>query len=103
MVSAQSNSYDIEKVYTVQKPKSGTIGITTMGKSVELEKILVPVQIDPGRYSIYLKRIDANLYEIVGKDIFIKTRYCYKYVYREKVIMEITRSYGFSIGKIHFD
>jgi hypothetical protein len=103
MAFAQNNSYDIEEIYLAQNLKSGTLGLTKRGNSVELEKILVPVKVDTGRYSIYIQRVDTNLYEIIGKDIFIKTKYCYEYTYRENVIMEITSIYGFSIGKIYFD
>jgi len=99
---AQSSSYDIEKVYSAQKTKSETLGLTKMGTTVEVEKILVPMKIKPGIYSVQIKRVDTNLYEIIGKDIFIKTRFCYKYAFREKVIMEIKSNYGYSIGKLHF-
>lgn len=96
-------AYDVEVLYSVQNVTSGTIAITKMGQTEEIEKILVPMKLNPGTYKVNIKRIDSNIYEIVGGSIYIKTRYCYEYTYGEDAILDINTSYGFNIGKLIFE
>jgi hypothetical protein len=96
------DSYEIAEIYGVQDVERGTLAITRNSRTEEVEKILTPIRLDTGRYRVSVRRIDSDLYQITGKDIYIKTRYCYEYVYNEEVILEITSSYGYSKGKIYF-
>jgi preprotein translocase subunit YajC len=98
----RTNSYDIETIYGVQNAVRGSMVITRSGNLVEIDKILVPLTLDTGRYRVTVTRRDSNLYEVNGQDIFIKTRYCYEFAIRQDVIIEITSWGGYSIGKIYF-
>ena len=97
------SSYDVEEVFCVQDVENGTMAIARFGKIEEIEKILIPIRLDLGRYRVSIKKVDINLYEINGKDIYIKTRNCYKSAYNEEIILEITTSFGWNKGKLHFD
>jgi hypothetical protein len=97
-----SSSYDVEALYSFQDVSNGTIAITNLGQTVEIKKLLVPMRINVGTYSVQIKRVDSNLYEVIGKQIYIKTKYCYEYTYGNDAILEITSSYGYTIGKLYF-
>jgi hypothetical protein len=97
------NSYDVEEIYSVQDTDYGTLAITRLGAVEEIEKILIPMSLDRGRYKISISRVDTNLYKIIGKDIYIKTQRCYESAYNKEVILEITSSYSWNKGKIHFE
>jgi hypothetical protein len=97
------NSYDVEEIYGAQDADYGTLAITRLGAVEEIEKILIQTSLDRGRYIISISRVDTNLYKIIGKDIYIKIRRCYESAYNEEVILEITSSYSWNKGEIHFE
>lgn len=37
---------------------------------------------------VEVKRLDKDIYQIVGTKVIIKTRYCYEYAYSEPVILD---------------
>ncbi|MGF6455283.1 hypothetical protein [Pseudomonas frederiksbergensis] len=49
-------------------------------------------------YEISVTRKGANLYKVDGKEIFIRTQYCYEYAYSETAILE---AYG-TVGDLKF-
>lgn len=49
-------------------------------------------------YEISVTRKGANLYKVDGKEIFIRTKYCYEYAYSETAILE---AYG-TAGDLKF-
>lgn len=51
-------------------------------------------------YEVNLTRKGSNLYKVDGKDIIIKTRYCYVYAYSEAAIFKTS---GYSGEIIFFD
>jgi hypothetical protein len=53
-------------------------------------------------YKVQVTRKAQDLYEVVGQNIYVKTRYCYEYAMYEDAIIEIDSPYGFSVGKIIF-
>jgi hypothetical protein len=53
-------------------------------------------------YKIEVTRKGQDLYEVVGQSIYVKTRYCYEYVYYTDAILEIDSSSGYTIGEIIF-
>ena len=43
------------------------------------------------------------MYEVVGQGgVYVKTRYCYEYVYSSDAILKINSPGGFNIGEIIF-
>jgi hypothetical protein len=57
-----------------------------------------PSVADADNYEISVTRKGPNLYKIDGRDIFVRTRYCYEYVYSEESYLRMN---GFS-GEIIF-
>lgn len=90
-----ADAYDVEKVLVKQELEDGTYSIDSYGQANIAEYILSPTYIDEGEYSVELRRIDSNLYQIVGTDIYIVTKYCYEYGYNIKVILIIKNSYNY--------
>jgi len=54
-------------------------------------------------YRVDVKRTNQDLYEIIGQNLHIVTRYCYKYTYGEEVIVRIDSQVGYNIGEIVFE
>jgi hypothetical protein len=53
-------------------------------------------------YKAQVTRKSDDLYEVVGQGIYIKTRYCYEYVYYSDVIVKIDSPYGYTVGGMIF-
>jgi hypothetical protein len=53
-------------------------------------------------YKVEVTRKAQDFYEIVGKNIYVKTRYCYEYVYFSDAILKIDSPYGYNVGEIIF-
>ena len=53
-------------------------------------------------YKVQVTRKSQDFYEVVGSNIYIKTRYCYEYVYYEDAILKIDSPYGYNVGEIIF-
>ena len=54
-------------------------------------------------YQVTVTREEQDLYRVLGQNLYIKTRYCYEYVYYEDAILRIDSQSGFNIGIIIFD
>lgn len=55
-------------------------------------------------YAVDVKKIGDNLYQIIGTNICIETRYCYEYTgYSEEVVLIIESNYGYTKGEVIFD
>lgn len=39
-------------------------------------------------YKIEVKRLEKDLYRVLGTDVIIKTRYCYVYSYGDKAVLD---------------
>jgi hypothetical protein len=65
---------------------------------------IVPLEISASDiYEVTVTRKDQDLYEVQGVDVYIKTRYCYEYVYYDDAILKIDSNSGFTIGKLIFE
>lgn len=54
-------------------------------------------------YKVQVTRKGQDLYEVAGQGgLYVKTRYCYEYVYYSDAILQIDSPSGFNIGKITF-
>jgi hypothetical protein len=53
-------------------------------------------------YKAQVTRKSQDFYEVVGQGIYIKTRYCYEYVYYSDAILKIDSPYGYNVGEIIF-
>ena len=67
-----SDEYDIEAFYKGLTPSSGTMILTSSDELEEAELILVPTNIENGKYLINVTRKTSDLYKIDGKNIYIK-------------------------------
>ncbi len=97
-----SDEYDIEAFYKGVTPSSGTMILTSSDELEEAELILVPTIIENGKYLINVTKKTSDLYKIDGKNIYIKTKYCYEYSYNQEVVLKVESAYGYTKGKIIF-
>ena len=54
-------------------------------------------------YKVTVTRKDQDLYEVQGGNVYIKTRFCYEYVFSDEAILRIDSTAGYSIGKIFYN
>jgi len=97
-----SDEYDVEEFYKGLDPSSGTMVLTADDELEEAETILVPIKLDAGKYSVTISRKTTDLYKVDGKNIYIKTKYCYEYATGDEAILKVESSYGYTKGTIIF-
>jgi hypothetical protein len=74
-----------------QRMRGGTMAIALAVSTI------VPLAVAEN-YEITVTRKGANLYKVDGKEIFIRTKYCYEYAYSETAILD---AYG-TAGDLKF-
>lgn len=102
MDSQDSESYTIYKIYEKIELDRGSKVIDSWGNIEDAHAVLVPTEIDRGRYDVEITRISSNLYQICGTSLYIETKYCYEYATREEVLLNITSTYGYDLGEVIF-
>lgn len=102
MGSQETESYTIYKIYEKIELDRGSKVIDGWGNVEDAKAVLVPTEIDRGRYSVEITRISSNLYQICGTSLYIETKYCYEYATREEVLLNITSTYGYDLGEVIF-
>lgn len=101
---AQSDlkTYDIAQVYEAVEMENGSKSIDSYGNVEEVKTVLTPTRFDEGKYSVKLTRVDTNFYKIEGTSMYIETRYCYEYAYRDDAILILDSYYGYTKGEVAF-
>lgn len=101
---AQSDlkTYDIAQVYEAVEMENGSKSIDSYGNVEEVKTVLTPTRFDEGKYSVELTRVDTNFYKIEGTSMYIETRYCYEYAYRDDAILILDSYYGYTKGEVAF-
>jgi hypothetical protein len=100
--SHDTESYTISKIYEKIELDNGSKVIDSWGNVEDAKAVLVPTEIDRGRYDVEITRISSNLYQICGTSLYIETKYCYEYATREEVLLNITSTYGYDLGEVIF-
>ena len=73
----------------------------SLADSCVVEKV-IGARVSQGTYKVNVTRESDDLYQVTGQNIYIKTRYCYKYIYYQDAILEVESPSGYSIGQIYF-
>jgi len=94
--SLVAKEYQVENVYEEVQVKDGSIAIDRNGSVREVKKLLIPTDIKQGQYKVILRREDSNLYEVKGKELYIKTKYCYESGYNIEAILIVKSNYGYN-------
>ncbi len=100
--SQDSEAYTITKIYEKIELDRGSKVIDSWGNIEDAKAVLVPTEIDRGRYSVEITCISSNFYQICGTSLYIETKYCYEYATREEVLLNITSTYGYNLGDVIF-
>ena len=95
------SEYDISGIYQPANIPDGAKVLTDDGLK-NASTILIPLNIQPGKYLLKVTRKGANIYKVDNKEIYIETKYCYEYSYSEEVILNVESGYGYSKGKLIF-
>lgn len=93
---------EVSNFYQAIETDYDTKIITRLGNLEDAETILTPMRLEVGNYKVDISRKGSNLYKIDGKDIYLETRYCYEYSYREEVLLVVAGNYGYNKGEIIF-
>lgn len=96
------NSCDIDAVLEAQSLPLNSMALTSLGDYEEATEVLIPTSISDGTYSEYVTRKSSNVYKVDGKNVFVKTKYCYEYAYGQNAIIEITNYQGYTFGEVTF-
>lgn len=102
MSRTDCSSYDIVAIYDKIDLKDGTKSIDNYGNVKEAQAIIVPTQLERGKYKVELTKISSDFYQICGSSLYLETRYCYEYAMRTEAILDITSNYGYSCGEVIF-
>ena len=98
-----SSTYNVVAVYGGQEIKGDAKAIKKNGTVVDdVQTILVKTELSVGRYDVKVTKVDTDLYQVYGTDIYIQTRFCFQYAYRQEAILNITSRYGINIGELIF-
>lgn len=89
-----AKEYSVSDVYEKQALSYGTLALDNYDNIKEVRYLLVPTKLKEGKYKVTLKRLDSNVYSVVGTDYIIKTRYCYEYGYSIDAILIVDNSWG---------
>lgn len=100
--SNSSSIYDIAEIYEQVELKDNTKVLDKYDNIIDAKKIFVPTKYNTGRYDVELTKIDTDFYHVVGTSIYIETKYCYEYAYRDEAILNITSNYGYTRGEVIF-
>lgn len=84
------------KLSNIDSKGSQNIGVFTMAIALAMSMI-VPLAMAEN-YEVTVTRKGANLYKVDGKEILIRTKYCYEYAYSETAILD---AYG-TTGDLKF-
>jgi hypothetical protein len=83
----------VRGIYTTLDVPSGTLAVPSLGDVQDVELLITPRKLDPGSYSVSTTRRGKDLYQLVGTQLYVVTRYCYHYGYADKATLEWS-SYG---------
>jgi hypothetical protein len=97
-----SRECDVESILAQIDVPRGTIAIGGLGRIVEVDMLLVPTTLEAGLYRVSLTRKEDNLYEIIGEDLYVRTRFCYEFCYSADALLELQTYSGVNLGKVIF-
>jgi len=92
---------EIVDIYEGITPETDAKALTSDGLK-KLTMILKPAKIKSGKYSYQVKRIERDLYKVVDKELYIETKYCNKYAYRDEATLVFESNFSRPRGKIFF-
>ena len=99
---ASQETYYIKNILSEVETGEGTIVITNYGEVEEVEKVLVPYNIEIGTYNVLISRKGRDLYRIEGTNIYIETHLCLELALLSDALVVIDTQYGLIKGSITF-
>ena len=102
ILNIYADKYDVKNIFYKERVEYDTRAIDNYGNIKEIDYILRPTQIDEGKYTVKLTRVDTNIYKIDGTDFYIETQFCYEYCYSEEVLLIIHNYADRSFGIVVF-
>jgi len=100
--AARTTSCDVKGVYKTIDAPAGTISLSGMGETQEVEQLLAPASLSSGSYDVSVTRKAKDLYRADGTGTYIVTRYCYEYAYSQKAILRYTGGGSYGGGTLVF-
>lgn len=98
-----SRKCDIKGIYEkVDLERGSKVIVGYGGRLEEVNAVFVPIKLDVGKYDVSLRKESSNLYHIQGTSIYVETNWCSEYAMFDKAILNVTLSYGYTLGEIIF-
>src|SRR5690606_8924642 len=83
----------VDGLYQRTQAPVGTLAATVYGgEPEEVSELYTPASLRPALYDVTVTRSGPNFYRITGKDLFVRTRYCYEYAYSQEAILDLSRN-----------
>lgn len=93
---------DVKGAYRELDVPTGTIALSTLGETQDVELLLAPAKLESGVYDVTVTRKGENIYLADGTSTYIATQYCYEYAYSEKAILRYTALGSVGSGELIF-
>lgn len=97
-----AEKYDVEEVYAIVTPKTGTLVKSGYDSYEDVTELLVPTTLTTGNYNLSITRKGSNIYRVDGHNLFLKTRFCYEYSFSQDVVLIWESNYSFTKGSLVF-
>jgi hypothetical protein len=82
---------------------SGALGLFSGGGIEELDTVLVPTTIGAGSYSVTVTRKTSDLYEVTGREVYIRTFACYEFAFSKSATLRYAGGNYIGSGKLTFE
>lgn len=97
-----AESCDVKYILEKRSVDDGMYAIVDYSDVKEVEYLLVPTQIEEGKYNIKVTRVDSNIYRIEDTDFYIVTSMCLELSLHDDALLIVENWGGVSRGQIVF-
>lgn len=97
-----SRGCNVESILTQVDVPIGSLAVGGISEVVEVDMLLVPTTLEAGLYKVTITRKVDDLYEIIGENLYVRTRYCFEYGYSVDALLELQTYSGGNLGKVTF-
>lgn len=104
VVETQTVTQTVTQVVTQTVTKTVTQTVTqTVAPRVEIDAELMKEAMRNKKiYKVRVQRVGKDIYQVVGRNTFVKTWFCHDYGSHSEVLLEVILYKGFQSGEMHF-
>lgn len=100
---SNSEECDVSGFYRSTDVPYGVKALNDYDELIDIKYLLVPDnEIKAGRYNITINKVDDNLYQVVGTDLYLETKLCIELGLYDDAILNVINYQGHKFGSIIF-